>query len=197
MNKVKVYNLIDLSLWIINPLLIVAIIFGQRIETGLFLQWIGKMHPLTLHFPIVFGFLVAIYFIFFSKHRFQFEIEKIVLAINALFASVVALLGIFLANQGAYEGEIFTLHKWGGFAIAIFSWLLTYILNANEHLKKVLALVFLGVLIGATHKGAQLTHGINALSYPSLENTGRDTANLVDGATPVFKAAIVNLDCHS
>lgn len=200
MNKTKVYNLIDLSLWIINPLLIVAIIFGQRIETGLLLQWIGKMHPVALHFPIVFGILIAIYFIFFSKHRFKFEIEKIVLATNALFASVVALLGVFLANQGDYEGEIFNLHKWGGFAIAIFSWLLTYVLNANELLKKLIALIFLVVLIGATHKGAQLTHGINALSFPEAENLNPETSDLVDGSTPIFEVAIapiLNQKCIS
>ncbi len=200
MNKTKIYNLIDFALWIINPILLISILFGERIETGLFLQWIGKMHPLALHFPIVLGFSIAIYFLFFSKHRFQFEIEKIVLATNALIASVVALLGVFLANQGSYEGEIFNLHKWGGFAIAIFSWLLSYMLNANELLKKFVALAFLVILIGATHKGAQLTHGVNALGFPQKENSGQEKSELFDGSASVFKvgiAPILNQKCIS
>lgn len=202
MNKTKVYNLLDLCLWIINPFLIVAVIFGQRIEIGLFLQWMGKMHPLALHFPIVFGILIVIYFVFFSKHRFQLEIEKLLLSINALFASLVALFGIFLAKQGAYEGEIFDLHKWGGIAIAFFSWFLVFMLNANELLKKFLALVFLGVLIGATHKGAQLTHGVNALSFPEKEILVEDMIREVDSTTTIFEAAIAPIfnqkciSCH-
>jgi len=200
MNKIKVYYLLDLCLWVINPLLIVAIIFGQRIETGLFLQWMGKMHPLVLHFPIVFGILIAIYFVFFSKHRFQLDTEKILLAINALFASVVALFGIFLAKQGAYEGEIFDLHKWGGIAIAFFSWFLLFVLNTNELLKKFLALIFLGVLIGATHKGAQLTHGVNAIRFPEKGTSIEDITEVVDSTTTIFTAAvapILNQKCIS
>ncbi len=200
MNKEKVFHLLDLSLWIINPILLVAIIFGQQIETGLFLQWLGKMHPLALHFPIVFGITIAIYLIFFSKHRFELQIEKLIVATNALFASVVALLGVFLSSQGGYEGDIFSLHKWGGFAIAIFSWLLLQMLNRNEHLLRLVAVVFLGVLIGATHKGAQLTHGENALSFPERVVTDAGEVDLFDGSATVFEAGIapiLNQKCIS
>ncbi len=38
MNWKKVYVILDFSLWIINPLLVVLAIFDQRIQPGLFFQ---------------------------------------------------------------------------------------------------------------------------------------------------------------
>jgi len=200
MNKTRACNLLELSLWIINPFLIFLVIFDQKIEAGVFLQWLGKMHPLALHFPIVFGILTGIYFLFFSKQRFQPELEKLLLAINALLASLVALLGIFLAKQGTYQGEIFNLHKWGGLAIAVFGWLFLFLMNSGNLTKKFLAIVYLGILIGATHKGAQLTHGINALKFPEKTNKVNKVTFAADSLSTVFEVAvspILNQKCAS
>jgi len=200
MNKTRAYNLLDLSLWIINPFIIMLVIFDKNIEAGLFLQWLGKMHPLALHFPIVFGVLITLYFVFFSKHRFPPDIEKLILAINALCASMVALFGIFLAKQGTYEGEIFDLHKWGGIAIAFFSWILLFILNVKVIIKKIIAVLFLVVLVGATHKGAQLTHGVNALSFPAA--TEHAPLYEIDSTFTIYETAVAPIfnqkcvSCH-
>jgi hypothetical protein len=169
----KFSEIIDFSLWILNPLLIVLAIFDHKIQPGLFFQWLGKFHPLALHFPIVFGFLISIYFLFFQKKRIPFDTEKLLSSINALFATGVGVFGILLSLQNAYEADLINWHKWGGVAVAIFSWLFLYILNLNVNLKRILAILFIVVLIGSTHKGAQLTHGVNALSFPKsaeLEN---------------------------
>ena len=202
MKKTKIYHRLDLCLWIINPFLIALVIFEEKIEIGLFFQWMGKMHPLALHFPIVFGILIATYFVFFSKNRFQPETEKIALALNALIASVVALLGIFLANQGAYEGIIFDLHKWGGIAIAFLSWFLLLVLNANLLLKKIVAIIYFVIIIGAAHKGAQLTHGVNALSFPEKELLTEEMTGVVDSSASIYTAAVAPIfmqkciSCH-
>jgi hypothetical protein len=166
MSEKKIYQILDFCLWILNPLLIVLAVFDQRVLPGLFLQWMGKFHPLALHFPIVFGILISIWFLFFQNRRIPVDTEKLLLAVNALFASVVAIFGILLSLQNSYEGEIINLHKWGGVAVAILSWLFVYILNLKVVIKKILAILFLFVLIGSAHKGAQLTHGVNALSFP-------------------------------
>ena len=202
MNKTRVYNLLEWSLWILNPFLIFLVIFDQKIETGLFLQWLGKLHPLALHFPIVFGILTGIYFLFFSKQRFQPELEKLLIAINAFCSSLVALLGIFLAKQGTYQGEIFDLHKWGGATIAVFSWLFLFVLNTSDLFKKFIAIVFLVILIGATHKGAQLTHGIDALRFPEKTNKVDEESLSTDSASTVYEVAVAPIliqkciSCH-
>lgn len=199
MNKTKINNLLDLCLWIINPFLIVVVIFEAKIEPGLFFLWLGKMHPLGLHFPIVFGILIAIYLLFFSKQRMEPEMLRMALAVNALSASIVALFGIFLAKQGTYEGAVFDLHRWGGFAIALLSWLLYFSVNFKMYFQKSLVIVYAIVLIAGTHKGAQLTHGVNALSFPQKESP----VNEAEGAgediyftavAPVFAEKCIS--CH-
>jgi hypothetical protein len=196
----KVSEILDLSLWLLNPLLIVLAIFDKQIHPGLFFQWLGKFHPLALHFPIVFGILIAIYFLFFQNKRIPPETEKLLFALNALLATTVAAFGILLSLQNAYESELISWHKWGGVAVAILSWLFIYALNVNIIIKKVLGLLFLVVLIGSTHKGAQLTHGVNALSFPKSaepENqiTADSTATIYQlGIAPVLERKCVS--CH-
>jgi len=190
MNKTRAYNLLDFSLWILNPFLIVLLIFEQKINVGVLLLWTGKLHPLALHFPIVFGILIAGYFLFFEKVRFAFEMEKLLIAINAFFAVVVAILGFFLAKDGEYQGDIFNFHKWGGVAIAMLSWLFLFILRLNPVLKKIVALIFLIVLIGATHKGAQLTHGVNALEFPYSELKGEESISELDSSISIYQLAV-------
>jgi len=98
MSKIRAYYLLDFCLWVLNPFLIILFIFDERINTGLLFLWLGKMHPLVLHFPIVFGILIVVYFLFFQKSRLDFEVEKLLLAIHAFFAVIVAILGFFMAN---------------------------------------------------------------------------------------------------
>lgn len=202
MSGKKVFEILDLCLWILNPLLVVLAIFDQRIQPGLFLQWIGKFHPLVLHFPIVFGILISIYFLFFQNKRITVDSEKLLLAINALLASVVAIFGVLLSLQNAYDAELINWHKWGGISVALFSWLFVYILNVNPYLKRFFALLFLVVLIGSTHKGAQLTHGVNALNFPKAQNSGGVNDIITDSTATIYQLGIAPIfgqkciSCH-
>lgn len=196
----KVSEILDLSLWIINPLLVVLAFFDHKIHPGLVFQWLGKFHPLALHFPIVFGLLISIYFLFFQRKRIPLENEKFLLAVNALIASVVAAFGILLSLQNAYETDLLNWHKWGGIVVAILSWSFIYVLHLNINLKKLFGLLFLVVLIGSTHKGAQLTHGVNALSFPKSEKSEKEIT--IDSTATVYQLGIAPIlaqkcvSCH-
>jgi len=202
MSEKKIYQILELGLWVVNPLLIILAIFNQTIQPGLFFQWIGKLHPLALHFPVVFGILIAIYFLFFQNRRFPVDTEKLLLAINAIIASGVAICGILLSGQNAYDGNLLNLHKWGGIAIALLSWLLLYILDLKINYKKYLSLLFGAVLIGSTHKGAQLTHGVNALSFPEPPVSQSGNKATTDSTATVYEISIAPIlsqkcvSCH-
>jgi hypothetical protein len=202
MSEKKIYQVLDFCLWILNPLLIVLAIFSHKIQPGLFLQWMGKFHPLVLHFPIVFGMVISIW-LFFGQHtKIHIDTQKLLLAANALFASVTAVFGILLSLQNSYETDIINWHKWGGVVVAVLSWLFLYILNLKVVLKRILAVLFLFVLIGSTHKGAQLTHGVNALSFPKsagsetgIETTADSTATVYQlGVAPILAQKCIS--CH-
>ena len=201
MSEKKIQQLLELCLWFLNPILILLAIYINEIQPALFLQWLGKFHPLVLHFPIVFGILIVTYFLFFQRRRFSIDTEKLILTINAFIAVIVAICGLLLSKQNSYDGGIIDLHKWGGIAIAILSWIFVYILNLEIRLKKLIAIVFLVVLMGSSHKGAQLTHGVNVLDFPK-PSAPIEQSILTDSTATVYELGVAPvlaqkcISCH-
>ena len=188
------------SVWFLNPLLLLLAIYSEASKTNDVLLWFGKLHPLVLHFPIVIGIAIVIYFLFFQNKALEENTEKFILVGNALMASMVALLGLFLSKQDAYDTNTLNLHKWGGLSIAFISCLLIYIKNSTANYKKIIALVYLFVLLFFTHQGALLTHGENALSIPTPVVAVE--VKTVDSSLSVYEKAIAPIltqkcvSCH-
>jgi hypothetical protein len=176
-------------IWFLNPLLLILAIFSETTKSTTILLWFGKLHPLVLHFPIVIGIVLVIYFLFFQNRPLEENTEKLVLVGNALTASIVALLGLFLSKQDAYTATTLNLHKWGGLSIAFISCLLIYLKNIPSSYKKIIALIYLFVLLFFTHQGALLTHGENALSIPTPVVVAEEVKT-VDSSLTVYEKAI-------
>lgn len=188
--------------WFLNPLLLLLAIYTEASKTNDILLWFGKLHPLVLHFPIVIGIAIVIYFLFFQHKALEENTEKFILVGNALMASMVALLGLFLSKQDAYDNDTLNLHKWGGLSITLISWLLIYIKKFATNYKKIIALGYLLVLLFFTHQGALLTHGENALSMPVPEVKVAEEVKTVDSSLTVYEKAIAPIlsqkcvSCH-
>ena len=202
MSEKKIFQWLEWGLWVLNPVMIILAIFSQKVQPALFFLWIGKLHPLVLHFPVVFGILIAIYFLFFQRRRIPLDTEKLLLAINALISSGVVICGLLLSKQNAYDGDLIILHKWGGLIFALLSWFWIYLLDLKISSKKYLAFVFLAILIGSTHKGAQLTHGVNALSFPESPLAKSENTPASDSTSTLYEAGIAPvlaqkcISCH-
>ena len=177
------------SVWFLNPLLLLLAIYSEASKTNDVFLWFGKLHPLVLHFPIVLGIAIVIYFLFFQNKPLEEDTEKLFLVGNAMMASMVALLGLFLSKQDAYDNDTLNLHKWGGLSIALISWLLIYIKKLATNYKKIIALGYLLVLLFFTHQGALLTHGENALSMP-MPAAVIEEVKTVDSSLTVYEKAI-------
>ena len=175
--------------WFLNPLLLLLAIYSEASKTNDVFLWFGKLHPLVLHFPIVLGIAIVIYFLFFQNKPLEEDTEKLFLVGNAIMASMVALLGLFLSKQDAYDNDTLNLHKWGGLSIALISWLLIYIKKLATNYKKIIALGYLLVLLFFTHQGALLTHGENALSMP-MPAAVIEEVKTVDSSLTVYEKAI-------
>jgi uncharacterized membrane protein len=188
--------------WFLNPLLLLLAIYSEASKSNNILLWFGKMHPLVLHFPIVLGIAIVIYLVFFLNNKLAEGTEKLVLVGNALMASMVALLGLFLSKQDAYDTDTLNLHKWGGLSIALISWLLIYLKNIPASIQKIIALSYLLVLLFFTHQRALLTHGENALSMPLPEVKVTEEVKTVDSSLTVYEKAIAPIlaqkcvSCH-
>ena len=60
----KVFAFIGSALWILNPFLLFITFFKESIQMNIGMSWMGKFHPLLLHFPLVFGILIGLYLLF-------------------------------------------------------------------------------------------------------------------------------------
>jgi len=129
----KVFAFIGSALWILNPFLLFITFFKESIQMNIGMSWMGKFHPLLLHFPLVFGILIGLYLLFIPAGKLARTIEQPILLINAFFAVIVAITGLLLSKENTYEGDLLTQHQWGGIAIALFSWGLVLINTYSKY----------------------------------------------------------------
>ena len=88
-------------------------------------QFIGRFHPLAVHFPIALILLVPILELAGLSNRLPYLrlSAGFVLGLATLGATVAAILGWCLARSGGYSGPLLTQHMWGGISLAAVCWL--------------------------------------------------------------------------
>ena len=86
-------------------------------------KFLGRLHPLIVHFPI--GLLiVALILELFTLNKKNQELRggiKYLLMIGALGAAISVAFGLLLKTQDEYSGSLLTIHQWSGIATAILS----------------------------------------------------------------------------
>ncbi len=131
------------------------------LEHGELNQFVGRFHPLIVHFPIAFLLLVPLLELAGSVRRWNRvrDAVEFVLALAVVSAFVAVFLGWLLAWSGGYEGTLVTRHMWGGFSLA-FAVLLCFVLRAwDKRVYGVVLLATLALLAWTSDKGGKLTHG--------------------------------------
>lgn len=132
--------------------------------------FLGRFHPVTLHFPI--GFLVLVFLLeIYAFVRPSQELRRIVqgiLILGALGAVSVAAFGFILAQEGGYDPTTLTWHQYLGLAVAVLA-----VVSAVMHhrgfrdgatafhrwrYRGVLSVAVV-CLMAAGHQGGNLTHG--------------------------------------
>lgn len=141
---------------------------------GLWLfQFLGRLHPMTVHFPI--GLLVVALFmeiltISGRRQAIKAGIHWMVY-LGALFAIISAFLGWLLRTHDDYTGSLVLDHQNAGIATAVFSGI-TALLLRRSLIKKVsnalpyrIGLIVTVVLLTITgHLGSNITHGEDFLT---------------------------------
>ena len=168
-------------------------LFESKLVIPLWLQTIGRMHPLILHFPIVI-LLIAMLMEFFrfkpenAANTFYNNFLQNLVLIGALFAAVTVIMGLFLSKEEGYAGDTLFWHKWTGAGIFFFASFIYWIRNNGWYkapVAKAGALLTVVALVLTGHFGAALTHGEDFIFEPIAKS-------MAPPAVPIEKAVVFN-----
>lgn len=147
--------------------LLFIILFQDQLHIPSWLQVIGRMHPMFLHFPIV--LLLLSFFTFWLPEKIQnkewFNILRFVAALSAV---ITAIMGILLSLEDGRSGNVLQWHKWTGVSIALFSFLFYSFHHffKSKIIGRPSTIIASLCIVIAGHFGATLTHGENYLLAP-------------------------------
>jgi uncharacterized membrane protein len=188
-----------------NALLMMLLLFENRISIPGWLQVAGRMHPLVLHFPIVLVVWVALFSLYkIFKPRTQDGYLKIGVIIASVLAALTALAGLFLSKEEGYDVEAISGHKWSGVilsAILLFWGLGFELLKSSKIFTGLMAAASLVAVSLAGDWGANITHGENFLLAPIQQAETKPTILLEDAMVyrdmvkPILEAKCMG--CHN
>ncbi len=190
-----------------NTLILFLLIFENNLIIPEWLQPLGRMHPMLLHFPIVL-LLVSIIMEFFQfkikedSRVFYQNITSRIMISGILLAAITVIMGIFLSLEDSYEGgDVLNWHKCSGVSI-VFLASLIFIFKSSAWYKDTLAkagAIILSIcIVLAGHFGAVLTHGENFVLEPVTKSqlVPIEQALVYDHVIqPIFQEKCVS--CHS
>lgn len=176
MEKNNAWRILGMVNFGLDVFILFFLIATNWIEIPGILQVFGRAHPMVLHFPVVFIFLLPVIPWVLSslaldkKDTRQFMGHYIILA--HFLCAITVLFGLILSIEGGYTGEEVSYHKWGGVILLILlillenSWYWPVMARKKMRLSLFIPMV---VLVITSHIGAGITHGSDFLTEPILK----------------------------
>jgi uncharacterized membrane protein len=206
LNRTK--NILFNLTFAVNCLLLFLLLFENRIVLPSWLQVAGRMHPMILHFPIVFILLYVLWVLFIQKkitpQETSINIGEWLLVFSAFTSAITALMGIFLSREEGYDAEALLWHKWSGIGVSL---LMLLWFSFRKPLVKTRAgtmaatLVAFAAILFTGHQGAGITHGQDFLLAPILPEKKQqqvlleDAEVFADMVKPILQAKCMS--CHN
>lgn len=174
--KIRFIRIAEAILFAGNILLLFILLFESYLSIPQWLQPIGRMHPMILHFPI--ALLLLAFLLEFFRFRpelktqsFFHKFTRQLLLFAILTGLVTAIMGLFLAQEEGYSGQLLDWHKWSGAGMVFLASIL-YAFRNHRWYRERIAKVGIGIttltLVLAGHFGASLTHGETFIFDPIL-----------------------------
>ena len=154
---------VDYAIYGLSVFLLFCLVFESYIELPVVLAWLGRWHPLVLHFPIV--LLIGMIFLGLTGKT----IPRNLLLLTALVTLITAISGFFLGKEVVAKGDLLVKHQWLGGAVAFLTvgW---YYLEGTQWSKTIyvkgLQIVLFGFIGFTGHFGGMVTHGEYFLALP-------------------------------
>jgi uncharacterized membrane protein len=161
----------------LNIFILFLLAAGSRLVIPQWLQPVGRLHPVILHFPIVILILAMLLEFFrfrteFAREKFYQEFTTTLLLTGALFSQVTVIMGLFLSHEPGYEGSNLQWHKWFGVSIVLISSFIYWFRGTDWYNVKIArtgAIVVVSCLVIAGHYGSDISHGDNFILAPVMK----------------------------
>ncbi len=192
----------------LNIFVAFLLVFQSKLVIPVWLQPLGRMHTMILHFPIVL-LLVSMVMEFFrfktDNHANEFyrRFTSGLMLAGVICSGITVIMGIFLSQEAGYSQYILSRHRsWG--AGVFFTSSFIYACRHSQWYRgvwsKAGAIVVTFCLIAAGHFGGALTHGDNFIWKPVLVAEKRivpleEALVFEDVVKPVFEQKCVS--CHN
>ena len=180
--KKKIIVLAEQLLIVANIFIAFLLLFESKLIVPTWLQPVGRMHPLLIHFPIVLLILVIVVDFFRfgineASQKFYRDLSQKLLLTGALFAALTVIMGLFLSREEGYEGNTLLWHKWTGACTFFLASIIYWIRNASWYKPLIVragGVIIVVALIITGHYGASLSHGENFILQPvTADNENR------------------------
>jgi len=153
---------LNYGIFVCAILLVFLLVFEPFLDIPGIVTWLGRWHPVLLHFPIAMIFVVIIQF--WRKDQF-FEYY---LGVTTLMTFITSITGLLLSLEGSEKGDLITRHQWLGvsvtYLLGLWYWFSGY-LQGNKVLAGGMNLTLLLLVINTGHFGGMITHGAQFLSF--------------------------------
>lgn len=162
------------ALFAANVFILFLLAFSDQLTIPNWLQPLGRMHPMILHFPIVLLMLAMLMEFFRFKEAYVKEplyqsFTTGLLVSGALFSAITVIMGLLLSKEASYSGTLLEWHKWTGVGVVFMASIIYWSRNASWYKLRIArtgAIFTVLCLIFAGHYGASLTHGDNFVMEP-------------------------------
>jgi uncharacterized membrane protein len=169
-----------------NIFILFLLLFENKMVFPAWLQSVGRMHPMFLHFPIVI-LLIAMCMEFF-RHKSNYTSQElyqnfttIFLLTGSISAAITVIMGLLLSKENGYSGDTLEFHKWFGVGIVFSASFIYWVRNKdfyNSVLSRIFSIATVVCIIIGGHLGADITHGENFVSTPLLSTKAAEKAPL-------------------
>ncbi|MGZ5253599.1 MAG: chitobiase/beta-hexosaminidase C-terminal domain-containing protein [Flavitalea sp.] len=204
MNLVRSKNIVYNIVFALNCLLIFLLLFENRLSVPSWLQVVGRMHPLVLHFPIVLMIVAIVAELFLSSRKDYSDVGDWLLLSVAGTAVLTSIMGLLLSVEGGYEEDALFFHKYGGIVLSLLA--LTWYAFREKLRQRKIATVLVGMvsvmaIIVTGHQGANITHGEDFLLGPISSDEEQPPVLMEDAVVfthmvmPVLKSKCIS--CHN
>jgi len=207
--KITFKGLAGHVLFAANVFIVFLLVFGDKIAVPYWLQPLGRMHPMILHFPIVILMLAMLLEFFrfkeaYAKEKLYQAFTSGLLLSGAVLSAVTVIMGLLLSKEEGYSGNLLQWHKWTGVGLVFMASIIYWCRNASWYkttLARTGAVITTLCLIAAGHYGASLTHGENFVLEPVT--TVKELPKVPLAQAKVFEDVILPvfsqkcLSCHN